>query len=106
MPWRVAFGVQAGGWILRNAVINRLGTGYEIAFLFARQAHYQFDVGERNVGDVWALDPVAAVERCIAVSCRPGGVVLDPFCGGWVTGLAAGRLGRRFLGPGVARWVA
>jgi DNA modification methylase len=56
MPWRVAFALQADGWILRNAVIwakpnampesvtDRLSTRYEHVFLFSRSRRYWFDL--------------------------------------------------------------
>ncbi len=64
----------------------------------------------RNPGDVWSIPsvpfteahfavmPPALAKRCILAGCRPGGVVLDPFCGSGTTGLVAGRLGLRFVG--------
>ena len=64
----------------------------------------------RNPGDVWAIPtrpylgphfaafPIAVPTRCIQAGCKPGGLVLDPFCGTGTTGLAALRLGRRFTG--------
>ena len=64
----------------------------------------------RNPGDVWtmptqpfpaahfAVMPPALAERCVLAGCKPGGVVLDPFCGSGTTGMVAGRLGRRFVG--------
>lgn len=36
--------------------------------------------------------------RCIKAGCKPGGMVLDPFCGTGTTGLAALSLGRQFTG--------
>lgn len=56
MPWRVAFALQADGWILRNAIIwhkpnampesvhDRLSTRYEMLFLFTAQQRYWFDL--------------------------------------------------------------
>lgn len=56
IPWRVAFGLQDDGWILRNAVIwnkpnampesvtDRLSTRYEHVFLFAKSQRYWFDL--------------------------------------------------------------
>jgi site-specific DNA-methyltransferase (adenine-specific) len=41
--------------------------------------------------------PVALVERIIRASSRPGDLVADFFCGSGTTGVAATRLGRRFL---------
>jgi DNA modification methylase len=64
----------------------------------------------RNPGDVWtipavpfpdahfAVFPPALAERCVLAGCRPGGVVLDPFCGSGTTGMVALRHGRRFVG--------
>jgi DNA modification methylase len=64
----------------------------------------------RNPGDVWAIPtrpylgphfaafPIAVPTRCIQAGCKPGGLVLDPFCGTGTTGLAALSLGRRFIG--------
>jgi len=43
------------------------------------------------------FDPVLA-EMLIAWHCPPGGLVLDPFCGGSVRGLVAGTLGRNYVG--------
>ena len=42
--------------------------------------------------------PLALMEHIIAVSSRPGNVVLDPFCGSGVTGIAARKHNRRFIG--------
>ena len=64
----------------------------------------------RNPGDVWSIPtrpyrgphfaayPIDIPTRCIQAGCKPGGMVLDPFCGTGTTGLAALTLGRRFTG--------
>jgi len=64
----------------------------------------------RNPGDVWSIPtrpyagphfaafPIDLPTRCIKAGCKPGGVVLDPFCGTGTTGLAALSLGRQFIG--------
>ena len=69
----------------------------------------------RNPGDVWeiptqpfpgahfAVFPVEIPRRCIAAGCKPGGTVLDPFSGSGTTGLAAGQLGRAYLGIDLSR---
>jgi len=56
LPWRVAFALQDGGWILRNAVIwhkpnampesvrDRLACRHELVFLLAKQPGYWFDL--------------------------------------------------------------
>ena len=64
----------------------------------------------RNPGDVWAIPtrpyagphfaafPIDLPARCIQAGCKPGGLVLDIFCGTGTTGLAALAHGRRFAG--------
>lgn len=68
-----------------------------------------------NPGDVWtiptqpfpgahfAVFPVEIPRRCIAAGCKPGGTVLDPFSGSGTTGLAAGQLGRKYVGVDLSR---
>ena len=41
--------------------------------------------------------PAEAIEPYVAHHTRPGGLVLDPFCGSGMTGLAARRLGRHAI---------
>lgn len=65
--------------------------------------------------DVWFLSTSAGKDghgaqfalalpgRCIAISAKRGGVVLDPFVGGGTSGVAALELGCRFLGFDVSR---
>jgi DNA modification methylase len=55
LPWRVAFGLQDDGWVLRNDIIwhkpnamprpvtDRCITDHEYVFLFAKQGHYYYD---------------------------------------------------------------
>jgi DNA modification methylase len=64
----------------------------------------------KNGRDVWtitpardaathsAIMPVELADRCIKAATKPGDVVLDPFCGSATTGIAALKLGRRFIG--------
>jgi len=64
----------------------------------------------RNPGDVWSIParpyrgphfaafPVDLPLRRIQAGCRPGGRVLDPFCGTGTTGITARQLGRHFTG--------
>ena len=42
--------------------------------------------------------PLVRIERCLLASTNPGDLVLDPFLGSGTTGVAAARLGRRFVG--------
>lgn len=72
--------------------------------------HSQAHVAGRNPGAVWTMPtrpfpaahfatyPEPLARRCIMAGCRPGGVVLDPFSGSGTTGMAATRVGRRYVG--------
>lgn len=42
--------------------------------------------------------PIALIDRCLRASTNPGDLVLDPFAGSGATGVAALKLGRRFVG--------
>lgn len=64
----------------------------------------------RNSRSVWSISsqpfaeahfatmPPALAGRCVIAGCKPGGVVLDPFSGSGTTGMAAERVGRRYVG--------
>lgn len=54
--------------------------------------------GEPNPDSHPARMPVRLAQHLVAMSCIPGGLVLDPFSGNATTGIAATRIGRRFLG--------
>lgn len=81
------------------------------AMLGGRNALYEQD----KVTDVWHLPtssggeghgaqfPLALPGRCIALSTKEGGLVLDPFAGSGTSGLAALKLKRRFIGFDVSR---
>jgi DNA modification methylase len=45
-----------------------------------------------------AAYPISLPRRCIAISSRPGDVVLDPFAGSGTTERAARELDRTFVG--------
>ncbi|NBE94521.1 site-specific DNA-methyltransferase [Nonomuraea sp. KC401] len=74
------------------------------------ERHTACHPGGRNPGDVWSIPtrplkaahfaafPIDIPLRAIAVGCRPGGKVLDPFMGSGTTGIAARQLGRTFAG--------
>lgn len=69
-----------------------------------------FSEAGKNPGDVWSIPtapfaaahfavmPQALAARCISAGCKDGGTVLDTFSGSGTTGLAAARLGRRYVG--------
>lgn len=70
--------------------------------------------GGKQMKDVWAgpltppkekvegkhptQKPLYILTRIIEASTAPGAIVLDPFCGSSTTGVAAKRLGRRYIG--------
>ena len=121
IPWRVALALIDAGWILRNDVIwnkangmpgtakDRLTSKHEFVFMLSKSRFYWFG-GDYTDGDVWtiptqpfpdahfAVMPTLLAEECITDGCKPGGTVLDPFSGSGTTGLAAARLGRRYVG--------
>jgi site-specific DNA-methyltransferase (cytosine-N4-specific) len=49
-------------------------------------------------GAHFAAFPIDLPTRCIKAGCKPGGMVLDMFCGAGTTGVAAVQLGRQFTG--------
>lgn len=53
---------------------------------------------EKEFGNHPTQKPLALLERIISACSRPGDLVLDPFAGSGTTGVAAQRLGRRFVG--------
>lgn len=124
LPWRVAFALQADGWILRSkitwlkkcampeSVKNRPTSATEEVFLFSKSIGYFYDqdgVREEtgaNLRNCWALGPdprgkghPAAfprelARRCILLGTKRGDVVLDPFGGSGTTGVVAKDTGR------------
>lgn len=53
---------------------------------------------DRDGNDHPCAYPIEIATRPIRSSCKPGGVVLGPFMGSGTTGVAAVRLGRKFIG--------
>ena len=124
LPWRVAFALQADGWLLRSkitwvkkapmpeSVKNRPSNATEEVFLFSKTPNYYYDnqaVREEtgaNLKNYWLLGPDASgtphpavfpkelARRCILLGSRPGDLVLDPFSGSGTTGLVAAELNR------------
>jgi DNA modification methylase len=127
LPWRVAFALQADGWILRSkitwvkktampeSVRNRPTNATEEIFLFAQSPAYYYDpnaVREEtgaNLRNCWILGPDAnsnghpatfpreLARRCILLGSRLNDVVLDPFGGSGTTGIVAKQLGRKSI---------
>jgi DNA modification methylase len=127
LPWRVAFALQADGWILRSritwikktampeSVKNRPTNATEEIFLFAKSANYFYDAqafrepSGANLRNYWILGPEPhanahpaafpreLARRCILLGSRVGDTVLDPFGGSGTTGIAAIELGRKAI---------
>jgi site-specific DNA-methyltransferase (adenine-specific)/site-specific DNA-methyltransferase (cytosine-N4-specific) len=95
---------------------DRPSRSYETVFMFVKSRKYYFNK-ENLPNDNWAQDvwniaptrnnngaidtapfPEELVERCLAVGCKAGGVVLDPFSGSGTTVRVAVRLGRSAIG--------
>lgn len=125
LPWRVAFALQADGWLLRSkitwvkkapmpeSVKNRPSNATEEVFLFSKTPNYYYDnqsVREEtgaNLKNYWLLGPDSSgtphpavfpkelARRCILLGSRPGDLVIDPFSGSGTTGLAAAELNRK-----------
>lgn len=125
MPWRVAFALQADGWILRSritwvkkapmpeSVKNRPSNATEEVFLFSKSPRYFYDnqaVREptgANLRNFWVLGPDSGgkshpaafprelARRCIHLGSRPGDLVLDPFSGSGTVGVASVELRRQ-----------
>jgi site-specific DNA-methyltransferase (adenine-specific) len=53
---------------------------------------------EKRYGKHPTQKPEALLDRILRASTNPRDLVLDPFCGSGTTGVAAARLGRRFVG--------
>jgi DNA modification methylase len=54
--------------------------------------------GEPNPDGHPARMPIGVARHLVAMTCPPGGLVLDPFSGNATTGIAACRGGRRYIG--------
>lgn len=126
VPWRVALALQADGWTLRSSVVwrkvkplaepsvrDRPWTTIETIFILTKTGRYHFDrkglEGQEDVWDISATSanrryrhaapfPEALVERCLAVGCPSGGVVLDPYAGSGTTLLVAADRGMPAVG--------
>jgi len=95
---------------------DRPSRSYEFVFMFVKSRKYYFNkdnLPDNNwAEDVWNIAPRPKikgtletapypdelVERCLTIGCKPGGTVLDPFCGSGTTLRVAQRLGHPAIG--------
>lgn len=127
LPWRVAFALQADGWILRSritwikktampeSVKNRPTSATEEIFLMSKTPTYYYnseavrEATGANLRNCWAIGPDTGgnghpaafprelVRRCVLLGSRAGDTILDPFGGSGTTGVVAQELGRRAI---------
>jgi len=127
LPWRVAFALQADGWILRSkitwvkknpmpeSVKNRPTSATEEIFMFAKSPSYYYnphgirEKSDANLRNFWVLAqdpgrhghpatfPRELARRCILLGSREGDIVLDPFGGSGTTSIVASELRRNSI---------
>jgi site-specific DNA-methyltransferase (adenine-specific) len=126
MPWRVAFALQADGWILRSDIIwhrpsasesvkDRPTHAHEYVFMFAKSQHYYYDRSAMltptgaNIQSVWkiggspftgahcAVFPPELIEPIVIASCPEDGIIFDPFGGSGTVGLVSRQHNRNFI---------
>ncbi len=88
----------ANRWYMKNCEFTAYlftGRARKIADCSAKQL---VRMSQRDESDHPTEKPVQLMAHYIAMSCPPGGVVLDPFMGSGTTGVAAVRQGRKFIG--------
>jgi len=105
-----------------ESVRDRPTRAHETIFLLSKQKDYYYDIDAvrgprgRRLRTVWeiptepvkrlngraddhpAMMPLSLARRCLAITSRPGSVVLDPYAGSGTTLLAAQELGLRWVG--------
>ena len=121
IPQRLELALVERGWLLRSEIVWRKPNAMpevvadrprrctERILLLTRSERYVCAC-EPGTTDVWDIPttpspvrhpagfPLALPATCIQAATRPGEVVLDPFCGGGTTGVAALEAGRQFVG--------
>lgn len=112
VPWMLAAALRDDGWYLRRDVVwskgaateptrvDRPAGSHEMLFLLSKAKSYYFDGASLPHGTVWTVRPEGyeghsaafppkLVAPCIVASCRPRGVVIDPFAGSGTTAAVA-----------------
>lgn len=105
-----------------ESVRDRPTKAHETIFLLSKSQDYHYDVhavhgpGGRRLRSVWAIPtepvkrsgdhaddhpammPMGLAVRCLSITGRANGIVLDPYAGAGTTLLAAEQLGQRWVG--------
>lgn len=102
-------------------IYDRPQIDYEHVFMFAKSERYRYNIeqgyepavngdGTRQGRSIWdiptesrktghpAVMPLALADKCVRLSSKPNGTVLDPFTGSGTTAIAAIRNGNDFIG--------
>lgn len=82
-------------WTFNYKLMKRLNGGKQMKSVWSILPPKK---DEKAQGKHPTQKPVELLERIILAASRQGDVVLDPFSGSGTTGLAANRLGRRYIG--------
>lgn len=102
--------VRSGVWIKPNGMPQYTGDrpamGYEAVAILHRKGRKRWNGGGSHA--VWTQPKVSAehptqkplplVLNWVRLFSDPGDTILDPFCGSGTTGVAAVKLGRKFIG--------
>ena len=122
--WRLSFElgglswIRGGVWVKPNGMPqftgDRPGQGFESLAIAHRPGRKRWNGGGKHA--VWTvpldnngagnlgssehptIKPLALMMKLVEDFTDPGDLILDPFCGSGTTGVAALRLGRRFIG--------
>jgi site-specific DNA-methyltransferase (adenine-specific) len=82
-------------WTFNYKLMKRLNGGKQMKSVWSILPPRK---DEKLLGKHPTQKPVELLERIVLAASRPGDVVLDPFSGSGTTGIAARRLGRRYIG--------
>jgi len=113
-------GLRWQGMVIWDKQAPALGNGFrrqhEVVLHFVKGTGVFHDASTGDVLNVSRLHhearnhqtakPPEVIERCLSVVAPPGGLVVDFFTGGGSTGVAARRLGMRFLGSEIDSRIA